>query len=410
MIVISLFIILVFVTALVSRRLESAPITLPMLFTLAGMLVFWVAPKPTAVELHTEGFLLIGEIALALVLFTDASRIHLHSLTSSAALPLRLLAIGMPLTILLGTLIGKIIFPNLNVWKAALLATILAPTDAALGQAVVSNPLVPVRIRRSLNIEAGLNDGLSMPFFALFIALSGIETLSGSHGWLVYTLQQIVFGLLIGLAIGWLGGWILGQAVRRGWVAEPFQQLGLLMLALMCYGAAGEVSGNGFIATFVGGAAVKTGYSQAGEQTAEFSEAWGHLLNLFVFFIFGILAAGRLAAIPWPIYVYALFNLTLARMLPVAISLIHTHLQPASMLFIGWFGPRGLASIILGLILVEKETDLPGQGLIVSAFILTVLLSVLLHGFSAQPGIRLYHRKIAAVHPSSVETETSAST
>jgi NhaP-type Na+/H+ or K+/H+ antiporter len=269
--------------------------------------------------------------------------------------------------------------------------------------------LVPVRIRRALNIESGLNDGLSMPFFTLFIALSGVEALSGSHGWLVYTLQQIGYGALVGLVIGWLGGKLLGQSVQRGWIANPFQQLALLMLALMCYGAAGELGGNGFIAAFVGGAAVKTGYGQAGDQATEFNEAWGHLLNLFVFFIFGILAASRLSLLTWPIVLYALLSLTLARMLPVAIALIRSRLQPASVLFMGWFGPRGLASIILGLILVEKETDVPGQGLIVSAFILTVLLSVLLHGLSAQPGARLYQRKVAALDPSAPEMSAADS-
>jgi NhaP-type Na+/H+ or K+/H+ antiporter len=272
---------------------------------------------------------------------------------------------------------------------------------------VVSSPLVPIRIRRTLNIESGLNDGLSMPFFTLFIALSGVEELSGNHAWLVYTLQQIGLGALTGLAIGWAGGWMLGKAVQRQWVAEPFQQLGLLMLALMCYGGAGALGGNGFIAAFLGGAAIKTGYNRAGDQTAEFSEAWGHLLNLFVFLIFGILAASRLPGLPWEIALYGLLSLTLARILPVAIALISSHLQPASVLFIGWFGPRGLASIILGLILVEKEAELPGQALIVSAFVVAVLFSVLLHGLSVQPGIQFYRRKIAALDPAAPEMQTA---
>jgi NhaP-type Na+/H+ or K+/H+ antiporter len=394
MIISAVFLLLIFIIGLISRRLERTIITAPMIFTIAGMVLFSVAPVIVERETHTETILLISEIALVLVLFTDATRIGLRAVTKSENLTDRLLGIGMPLTIIVGTIMGKLLFTGLTIWEAAILATILAPTDAGLGQVVVNSRLVPVRIRQALNVEAGLNDGLSMPFLMLFISLALVSHPLQNPDWFIFTVKQVVFGVLVGLLFGWLGGWLMGKAEQRGWMAESLGQLSLLAVAFLAWGAAGQIGGNGFIAAFVAGLAVKRGFEDAGDQALEFSEAWGQILVAFVFFIFGMIAASRLGNIGARVVLYAILSLTLVRMLPVAIAMIRTQLKPATVVFMGWFGPRGLASIVLSLVYLEQEAALPGEKLIILGIIATVLLSIFAHGISASPGIKLYARQI----------------
>jgi NhaP-type Na+/H+ or K+/H+ antiporter len=341
---------------------------------------------------------LLGEIALAIVLFTDAARTNLSALRQNEALPLRLLGLGMPLTIALGTVVAALLLTDLTIWEAAIVGTVLAPTDAALGQAVVSNPRVPVRMRQALNVEAGLNDGLSVPFLALFLtlAVAGEERLSASS-WVRFALEQVGFGVLVGVGVGLLGGWLVSQASRRGWIDESFQRLSLLALALIAWALADTSGGNGFIAAFVGGLVIGPTVERLGERLIRFTEAEGQLLNLSVFFIFGVLVAGLVGSLIWTTILYALLSLTVIRMLPVALSLIGTRLRGVSVLFAGWFGPRGLASIVLGLVVVEETPLLAGRDEIEVVVTLTVLLSVLLHGVTAAPLSAAYARRVEAM-------------
>jgi NhaP-type Na+/H+ or K+/H+ antiporter len=274
-------------------------------------------------------------------------------LRQNEGLPLRLLGIGMPLTIVLGTVVAALVLTNLTFWEAAIVATVLAPTDAALGQAVVSNPRVPVRVRQALNVEAGLNDGLSVPFLALFLTLAvAEEELQPASYWIRFALEQIGLGALVGLGVGLGGGWLVSQASKRGWMTDSFQRLALLALALIAWALADQIGGNGFIAAFVGGLAVGPTVEHVGERLIRFTESEGQLLNLSVFFIFGVLVIGLIQPLSWDVALYALLSLSVIRMLPVALSLLGTHLRGVSVLFMGWFGPRGLASIVLGLIVV----------------------------------------------------------
>jgi NhaP-type Na+/H+ or K+/H+ antiporter len=405
MLAVGVFLILLFFISLISRRLERSIITAPIVFTLGGMILVWtqlVEPERLA-ESHMA--LLLGEITLVMLLFTDATRIKLRALWHGALVPVRLLLIGMPLTILLGTVVAVGLFERFSIWEAAILATILTPTDAGLGQSVVSNPRVPVRIRRALNVEAGLNDGLSVPFLMLFIALAQVSDPSTDLDWLPFTLQQIGFGILAGVMLGGVGGWLLGQAQRRGWMGEAIAQLGFLSLALLAWLLADAVGGNGFIAAFVAGMIVKNRFEEAGTHAVEFSEAWGQLLNFLVFFAFGIMSAAKLGAINLTVITYAVLSLTVIRMLPGAVSMIGTHFKPATIVFLGWFGPRGLASIVLGLVFLEQESHLIATPAIRLVVIATVLLSVFAHGFSAQPGISWYSRWLKTIKPDAAERE-----
>jgi len=394
MILIAFFIVLVFFFTLISKRIEQTILTAPMLFTVAGMGVYFISPTVAEIEIQNETFLRIAEITLALLLFTDATHIEIGKLIRQTVLPVKLLGIGMPLTILTGTIVAALLFDGTSIWEAALLAVILAPTDASLGEVVVKSRLVPPRIRQALNVEAGLNDGLSMPFFTLFVGLAVATDSLFSGDWLVYTGEQIIFGLLVGIGIGWIGGWLVGEAGKRGWIEKPLLQLGLLALALMCYFGASLIGGNGFIAAFVGGLLVKRGFEDAHYHASEFSEAWGELLNYFVFFIFGIIVVEFIPMFDSITLIFAVLSLTIVRMLPVAVAMLRTQLAPASILFMGWFGPRGLASIVLGLIFIEGELHLNAEGNIVSAIVATILLSIIAHGVSALPGIKWYAKQI----------------
>jgi NhaP-type Na+/H+ or K+/H+ antiporter len=391
---IAIFLILIFFFTLVSKRIEKTILTAPIIFTVAGMGVYLILPRLAEFELNNDTILLIAELTLALLLFTDATRIDLRKLLKETVIPERLLGIGMPLTILAGTVTAMLVFPGFPIWEAALLALILAPTDASLGQVVVKSNLVPERIRQALNVEAGLNDGLAMPLFTLFLGLAAATDPFVPGDWLIYTVEQIFFGLLIGIITGWLGGWLIGEAGNRGWIDESIQQLGLLALALISYGGAVFLGGNGFIAAFTGGLMVKRGFEDAKFHTSEFSEAWGQLLNYFVFFIFGMIAAKLLPQFNRATLLFAILSLTVVRMLPVAVAMIRTRLSSASVIFMGWFGPRGLASIVLGLIFLEGEVSLSFEITIVHAVAATVLLSIFAHGVTALPGIGWYARRI----------------
>jgi sodium/hydrogen antiporter len=385
----------VFAFGLVSRRLEGTVLTAPLVFVAAGVVLGPAGLGLVEFNLDEHTVLLLGEIALAIVLFTDAASTNLSSLRQNERLPLQLLGIGMPLTIALGTVVAALMLTDLTFWEAAIVGTVLAPTDAALGQAVVSNPRVPVRVRHALNVEAGLNDGLSVPFLALFLTLAvAQEELQPASYWIRFALEQIGFGVLVGVGVGLVGGWLVSRASRRGWMTDSFQRLALLALALIAWALADQIGGNGFIAAFVGGLAVGPTVEHVGERLIRFTEAEGQLLNLSVFFVFGVLVIGLIQPSSWEVALYALLSLTVIRMFPVALSLLGTHLRGVSVLFMGWFGPRGLASIVLGLIVVAEAPMLAGREEIELVVALTVLFSVLLHGVTAAPLSAAYARRV----------------
>jgi len=403
MMIIAIFVLLVFLYSLVSRRLDHTIFTAPIVFTASGTLLVLALPVLRELEADRKTFLLIAEVGLVLTLFSDATRINPQALKGKENLPVRLLGIGMLPTILLGALGAAIVFPQLSVWEVGILAAILAPTDAGLGEVVVSSPRVPVRIRQTLSIEAGLNDGLSVPFLMFFIALAQIGTEGAGAVLMRFVVEQLGFGALVGLAIGLGGGWLLGLARRKEWMAESLQQLGLVALPLLCVMGTEPVGGSMFIAGYVAGIAVQVGFREAAEQSVTFTEGWGRLLDFFVFFLFGMLVALALTRFSLALGIYAVLSLTVVRMIPVAISLIGTRLSTATVLFIGWFGPRGLASIVLGLVYLEQESHLPGESTISLAVMVTVLMSIFAHGFSTLPGIGLYEKRIGTLNATAPE-------
>jgi|Tabmets5t2r1_1033131.scaffolds.fasta_scaffold02346_2 NhaP-type Na+/H+ or K+/H+ antiporter len=390
MVALGLIACVLFAYALLSRRVEGTVVTGPMVFVAAGLICGWtgLAEFGSAAGggdggASREVVVLVAELALVLLLFTDAARIDPRALRGNP-LPARLLGIGLPLTVGLGALLGLLVLTDLEPWECAIVAAVLAPTDAALGQALVSSPAVPERVRQALNVESGLNDGGSVPFLMLFIALAASEEgLEG--GWLPFTAEQIGFGALIGVAAGALGGLALLRAAQRGWATTVYERLGLAAVALIAFVAADEVGGNGFIAAFVAGGAAGMTAGPLRNHMIDFAEEEGELLKIAVFFIFGAFAAEVLAGATWQMLAYAVLSLTVIRMLPVAIALAGQGLGTRTIAFMGWFGPRGLASVILALVVIEEQPLLAGIEEIFLVMTVTVLASVVAHGVTAAP-------------------------
>jgi sodium/hydrogen antiporter len=396
------FLVLVFLYGLVSRRLERTVVTGPILFAVAGAHAALVLPGTSGEREHGL-FLHAAEIALVLLLFTDASRTDRNLLKSIRRLPVRLLSVGLLLSILLGALAAKLLFPALSLAEAGILGAILAPTDAGLGQVIVTSPRVPKRVREALNVEAGLNDGLAVPFFLFFIALARPEAHGASLA--TFILEQLGYGVAVGAGIGFLGGKLLALSHRREWMAAHAAKLGVVTLPLLAMIVSEATGASMFIAAFVAGLAVQIPYREAGSHGGEFAEEWGQFLSQAVFFLFGTIFLGACTHLTAAMAVYAVLSLTVVRMVPVALALKGTRTSRPTVLFMGWFGPRGLASIVLGLVFLEHEARLPGETTIALAVVATVFLSILAHGATAMPGIALYGKAVRALPPDAPERE-----
>jgi NhaP-type Na+/H+ or K+/H+ antiporter len=386
---------LAFGYGLISGRMGRTPITAPIVFVAVGLLLGPVGLDLFEVDMNSEVVKLVAEITLILILFTDASTLNLKRLRREFSIPLRLLAVGLPLTMALGYFIAVPMFPGVSLWMVAAMAFILSPTDAALGQAVVSSKVVPVNVRSSIGVESGLNDGIALP--AIMACMAALTAKAGTDMdmgyWLGFGAKQIAYGPLVGGAVGWIGGTLIDASVKRNWMEPVFQRLASIALAIVSYGLAEKLGGNGFIAAFFGGLMLGTRTEMVRGRIQEFGEAEGQQLCLLVFFIFGMVIVPSVME-HWDgaALIYALLSLTVIRMLPVAISMIGLKLGWATVGFIGWFGPRGIASILYLLIFVT-EVGLDGHEPILSVAVLTVLISVFVHGFSAVPLSNWYGKR-----------------
>jgi NhaP-type Na+/H+ or K+/H+ antiporter len=365
-------------------------ITMPIIFVAIGALI-----GPRGLFASKDAELLI-EMTLALLLFADASTLAFRQVRDDPGPPARLLFIAMPLVVALGGRVAFGLLPGEELGFALLLATILAPTDAALGLPIFNNPRVPVRIRRALNVESGLNDGIATPLVALFTALALAEESYQINGWLPSALGEIGIGVAAGVAAGLLGGRLFAVAVRRGWTSATGEQIGNLALAMCAFWTAKALGGNGFVAAFVGGLLFGHATRERLHVATEFTETAGTLLSLFVWTVFGAnLALPLLQAFSPLALLYAVLSLTVLRMVPVAISMIGTGLRLDTTLIMGWFGPRGLASVVFTLMAYESFHE-AGRGfdLLAETAVWTILLSVVLHGFSAVPLANWYARRL----------------
>ncbi len=333
----------------------------------------------------------IAEITLALVLFSDASRVNFHSLRRDAAVPARLLLIGLPITIGLGCAVGLIVFGGIDPWVAAVIGAAVAPTDAALGAPIMEDESIPRRVRRILNVESGLNDGIATPVVMFFIAGAATEAhVAGATG-PAAALADLVIGAAVGGTLAAAGGWLLEQATKRGWASSSFRPVAVLGLALSSYTVAVGAGGNGFVAAFVGGLAfgwvMKRDESEALELTADA----GTVGSIIIWFLFGALLIPTLEHVTGTMVLYAALSLTLVRMVPVALSLMGAGLDRATVGIMGWFGPRGLASVVFALIAFDTIDPVDAR-FVLGTVTVVVLMSVVAHGVSARPLAALVRR------------------
>jgi NhaP-type Na+/H+ or K+/H+ antiporter len=389
--------VLVFGWALMSGALARRNVTGPLIFVTAGYLLGNSAWGPVPVNVETSSIHVIAEVTLALLLFTDASRVNLRELRADSALPVRLLGIGLPLSIAAGAVVAGLLL-DLPWGLALFLGATLAPTDAALSVQVINDERIPMRLRRSLNVESGLNDGIATPVVSVAIAVAASqlghtdETVSIELG---AALQELGIGVIIGALLGGAGAVALNHATRHEWIAPGGRRLAALALATSAFGVTLAFDGNGFIAAFVAGAAFGAfadRHTLDLERINELPELGGELLALIVWFLFGAtLLPIAFEQLDGLIVLYALLSLTIVRMVPVSLSMIGAGLDRPTTTFLAWFGPRGLASVVFALLAVEElgETDEATQ-LAVAAVALTVAASILLHGLTAGPGGRRY--------------------
>lgn len=377
--------------ALVSRRLEGTVVTPPMLFVGAGLIVGVDALG--LVDTSATGEVLRGltTATLTVVLFADAVRIDLGALRRELGVPARLLGIGLPLTIVLGTAAAMVVF-DLSLWPAAVLAVVLAPTDAALGQAVVTLPSLPSRIRQGLNVESGLNDGICVPLLLICLIIAEADQGLTSTDALRLVIEEIGFGALGGLVAGGAGAVLLRWSERRGWLSAGWRQIALLAVPVLAFGVAAPLGGSGFIAAFVAGITFGAVSRSLQPVRTFLDDQSGEVLGALTFVLFGAVILGpALASVRWSILLYSLLSLTVVRMIPVAVSLVGSRARPATVGFLGWFGPRGLASIVFALGEVQ-DSGLSQRDEIVQVVAITVALSVLLHGLTAAPWAERYSR------------------
>ncbi|MGW7574275.1 cation:proton antiporter [Streptomyces sp. NPDC054765] len=390
----SLVLLLLFLWCLCSRRMERFELTAPAAFVLLGLLL----GEGTGVldlALPHETVKMLAEITLVWVLFTDAARLSFRALRPELGLYVRLLAVGLPLCVALGALLAAVLLPGVSGWAALYVGAALAPTDAALGATMMVNPVVPARIRRLINVESGLNDGIATPLVVL--ALAGVSAAEGTAGpdATGHALVQLAVGAAYGVVIGLAAGWLLRTTLRNGWAAEDFAGAGVLALSLLGYTSALAIGGNGFVAAFVAGLAFGSAHG-APQRVLLYVEQSASLLSVLVWLVFGALLLPEVFHhLTWQVVLYAVLSLTVIRMVPVALALIGSGLDAGTVLFVGWFGPRGLASIIFGLLAVEELTASETRA-VVPVVACTVLLSVLAHGLTSAPLANRYGRAAAA--------------
>jgi NhaP-type Na+/H+ or K+/H+ antiporter len=378
-----------FLWGILSGRLARADLTAPIVFVAVGA-VFAVAGL---VDMHTATVTLkpLVEVTLVWVLFSDAAGVPFGEVRHDVGRIVRLLVIGLPLTVLAGWALAYWFFPGLGIWLALLVAAALAPTDAALGLPVVTNSAVPSYVRRLITVESGLNDGIVTPVVLLALAgAASVEGVDGGSG-IWAALAELGIGLVVGSGLGLGGGWLLRRARERGWAAEDFVGIAVLALALAAYAAAVAVHGNGFVAAFCGGLAFGAVAGRRGPAELVFLEQTSGLVSLLVWLVFGaasvsvILERADLVTV-----LFAVLSLTIVRMLPVAISCLGAGLDRETILFVGWFGPRGLASLLFALLALEQLGPAADQAVAIIG--VTVIISILAHGLSADPLASRYGR------------------
>lgn len=375
----------VFIYSLVAGRIERSVVSGPMVFVVAGFLMGpsglgWFSGGSTNEDLR-----LLADLTLALILFNDAATANISVLKSQFQIPSRMLLLGFPGAIVLGFVLAVLLFNGLSVYEAAILATMLAATDAALAKAVITNNTVPERLREGLNVESGLNDGICVPILLFFVAL----TVSGENGGhttsaLALFTRELGVGMAVGLVLALVGTTLLSWSIKLRWVTEVWMQVTVVALAVTSFSLADSLHGSGYIAAFTCGMFFGYLEKKHTHNLVLAAQGTGEALALVTWMLFGAMVIGpALRLFSWDVVVYAVLSLTVVRMVPIFVSLAGSGESVSSRLFLGWFGPRGLASIVFAIMVINE--NVPGSELIALVVTCTVFLSLIAHGVSANP-------------------------
>jgi NhaP-type Na+/H+ or K+/H+ antiporter len=393
--ILGVFVVGLLAYALASRVLERWSLTPHIVMLTIGIGVGALVVDPATLGFDIGLLHGAGEVALILALFVDAARIDVAALRGTAGLPLRLLAVGLPLTLVSGLVAALLLIPGLTLAEAFLLAALVAPTDASLGAIVVSSRRVPLRVRQTLNVESGLNDGLVTPLVLIAAAVTAAGSDPGQEGTMLgNAVAQMVLGTVAGILVGAGGTLLLRFADARSWILHEARWIAAPAMALLAWVAAHWLGGNAFVAAFVAGLASAATIGRTQDEDLEVGEIGGELLALLTFFLFGVLVP-TIGGIDASVIVFAVLALSVVRLVPVGLSLVGTGLSRPSVTFMGWFGPRGLASIVLAIVAIGDGEGPPTFApIVVAAVVVTVVLSVYVHGLSAGPAVRAYARAV----------------
>ena len=375
-----------FLYSIVAGKTERSVFSGPVIFVFVGILMGplvlgWFEGVAARNQLR-----MFADLTLVLILFSDAANVDLSVLRSRIAIPSRMLLVGLPGVIALGFILALVLFDTLTFFEAAILGTVLAATDAALGKSVISDTRLPSWVRVGLNSESGLNDGLCVPFLFIFIALelNAIALSEKPVEPLLVVVQEVGIGLAAGLGLALIGGILLRLSLKLGWVTEVWMQVTVPALALACFALAQELHGSGYIAAFCGGMLFGHLLDDKTHQFVVAAEGVGETLAMITWLLFGsAVIANVIGLVTWEVLAYAVLSLTVIRVLPIFLSLAGTGATVRDRLFLGWFGPRGLASIVFAIIVLDSE--LQGAPFIALVVIVTVVFSLVAHGFSARP-------------------------
>ena len=386
--------------SVIAGRLERTSLSGPIVFLSFGVIAGPMVLGWLQFDIgHTE-LRVLADFTLALVLFIDASNANKSVLEKYASIPLRMLLFGLPMTIALGIGIGMLLFDHMGLWELAILATMLTATDAALGKAVVTNTAVPARIREGLNVESGLNDGICVPLLLVFIVFAEAtgEDAQGTELMLFYMAEEIGIGLVVGLGVTAVGAKLMDYCYKRGWITKIWEQLPVIMLALICFTVAQSLGGSGYIAAFAGGILFGILAKEETHELVMDAEGMAETLAMFTWIVFGAAFINKdYQLITWEIFAYAVLSLTVIRMLPIMLSLAGSGEKTESKLFMAWFGPRGFASIVFAIIVLN--TSIPSAPEMALVVICTVILSAFAHGITANPMANALAKKLGAENP-----------
>jgi sodium/hydrogen antiporter len=344
---------------------------------------------------NAESFTVLAQVALTVILFNQASRLKL--LPVRGRLTLRLLAIGIPVTVVLGTLTAVVLLPRLPLWETVCLAIVVAPTEVALIEAVLEDRRLPERVRNALSAESGFYDGFALAALLAALAVASEQRHPEPARWAWFVLRTEFVSVALGVVIGAVGTVVIVRSRGHGWMSDTWAQLATVALALACFGAGEELHASGFVAAFAGGlvyAWVSSRFS-SGESAEEspmatqVSDAVGELLELLVFAMFGGFAVIQVwRDVGWRVVVFGVLALFAVRVVAVLVAMLRAGLPLSSTLFMGCFGPRGIGTLVLGLLVITKG-DIGHGPLITQAVVVTVTLSLVLHGLTARLLVRL---------------------